>query len=180
MEYTPLSGGWLRADSEHGLIVYVKVDKLDTGRLVVSQLYMLAVEDQEDEPRVRPLLRGTDLRAFNVAAVEAAANGPLRDALLEKIDRKVRLAFTRTPEPVGPAVEAAPASAAVSIPEGRVYGDGFYRQVAEVYGRLSVTSNRPAADIAEANGVPVRTVHRWIYEARRRGLLAEGGRGKVS
>jgi transposase len=49
---------------------------------------------------------------------------------------------------------------------------GLKAQVHAVLGRLA-----PAQTIAEANGVPVTTVHRWIREARRRGSLPPA-RGK--
>lgn len=52
--------------------------------------------------------------------------------------------------------------------------DDFYERVADLYRRLSVYSSRPAADIADANGVPVTTVHRWVKEARHRDLLPPG------
>jgi hypothetical protein len=49
--------------------------------------------------------------------------------------------------------------------------DKFYSQVAEIYLEQASISDRPARDIAEANGLPVTTVHRWLKEARNRGLL---------
>jgi hypothetical protein len=48
--------------------------------------------------------------------------------------------------------------------------DEFYRQVARVFAAAAAAEPRPAVRIAEANRVPVTTVHRWIKEARRRGL----------
>jgi hypothetical protein len=65
----------------------------------------------------------------------------------------------------------------LKVPAG-AKSDGFYRQVASVYGALAATSNRPAVELAEANGVPVTTAHRWINEARRRGFLPPGQKGR--
>ena len=62
------------------------------------------------------------------------------------------------------------------VPEGQPKPDSFYGEVARIYGEVTVNTARPAAVIAEANSVPVSTVHGWIKEARRRGLLAPGER----
>jgi len=59
----------------------------------------------------------------------------------------------------------------MKIPEGQPKPDSFYEQVAERFAYLQITSPRPATDLAEANNVPVTTVHGWVKEARRRGLL---------
>jgi len=55
--------------------------------------------------------------------------------------------------------------------------DDFYRDIGAVYERLSATTGRPAPDLAQQAGVSVSTVHRWVKEARRRGLMAPGRRG---
>jgi hypothetical protein len=51
--------------------------------------------------------------------------------------------------------------------------DEFYRQVADVFTRAKAVKGRPgpAQRIAAANHVPVTKVHRWVKEARRRGLM---------
>jgi hypothetical protein len=66
----------------------------------------------------------------------------------------------------------------LTIPPGRRRPDDFYRRVAELFTWLTSSgrSTSPAADIAAANDVPVSTVHRWIKEARTRGVLAPGQR----
>ncbi|MEU3222638.1 hypothetical protein ABZ695_05695 [Streptomyces sp. NPDC006976] len=62
--------------------------------------------------------------------------------------------------------------------EGRLT-DEHLRDVAEAY-RWNTNANRPPAPaIAEAAGVPVRTVHRWIYEARKRGILPPARTGRA-
>lgn len=67
----------------------------------------------------------------------------------------------------------------VAIPDGRKRPDSFYEQVAARWTILTITrpTARPAHVLAEANDVPVTTVHRWIKEARRRGILGPGQRG---
>ncbi|WP_089310347.1 hypothetical protein [Actinomadura mexicana] len=48
--------------------------------------------------------------------------------------------------------------------------DAFYALVAEAY-REALDESAPAQVLAEEAGVPVPTVHRWVREARRRGVL---------
>lgn len=59
----------------------------------------------------------------------------------------------------------------ISDPGGYRKPDEFYRQVADRYLWLAAISSRPAQELAEANDMPVATVHRWIREAKVRGLL---------
>jgi predicted DNA-binding protein (UPF0251 family) len=66
------------------------------------------------------------------------------------------------------------------VPEGGgKKPDNFYRQVAEAYESLAQTTSAPAKEIADRNGVARSTVHRWVKEARARGLLAPGQKGKA-
>jgi hypothetical protein len=68
----------------------------------------------------------------------------------------------------------------LDIPDAPPYPEKFYREVARVYSRLSKYTHRPAEELAQAHDVPVRRVHGWIKEARQRGYLGAGRRGKVS
>ncbi len=53
--------------------------------------------------------------------------------------------------------------------------DSFYERFAAVYTNLVDSGTAaPAKTIAQANAVPVTTVHGWAREARRRGFLAPG------
>lgn len=65
----------------------------------------------------------------------------------------------------------------LKIPAGQKRPDSFYASVASVYLAQATLSPRPAVDLAEANGVPTSTVHRWLKEARARGLLRLPGLG---
>jgi hypothetical protein len=67
---------------------------------------------------------------------------------------------------------------AVAVPDETKKPDSFYAEVADRYLWLASKVNRPAEELAKANGVPATTVHRWIKEARRRGLLPPGQRGR--
>lgn len=63
-------------------------------------------------------------------------------------------------------------------PSTRALGDAFYASVADAYRLAARHLPGPAKAIAEANGVPVSTVHRWVKEARRRNHLPPGQAGK--
>ncbi len=60
----------------------------------------------------------------------------------------------------------------LSVPAGPKRPDSFYEQVADVYLAQATLSPRAAQDLALANDVPPSTVHRWLKEARSRGLMA--------
>jgi hypothetical protein len=57
--------------------------------------------------------------------------------------------------------------------------DSFYAQVAAAYREYAPQTRAPAVKIAEEAGVPVGTVRGWIREARRRGKLPQGRKGKA-
>ena len=63
---------------------------------------------------------------------------------------------------------------ALEIAPGHKHPDDFYKQVATAYSWLAGRSRRPAEELAQVNGVPKTTIHRWVKEARRRGLLGPG------
>ena len=67
-----------------------------------------------------------------------------------------------------------------TIPASGRKPDEFYRSLAEQYSWLAAAGPRPAAILAAINHVPPSTVHRWVREARRRGLLAPGERSAVN
>lgn len=55
----------------------------------------------------------------------------------------------------------------------------FYARVARAYGDYATETTAPAKAMAAEAGVPVTTVHRWIREARRRGLLPPARKGRA-
>jgi hypothetical protein len=57
----------------------------------------------------------------------------------------------------------------------------FYEQIADAYRWLVHHDHdaSPAERLRKENEVPVSTTHRWIKEARRRGLLGPGARGRA-
>lgn len=57
--------------------------------------------------------------------------------------------------------------------------DAFYERVADAYREYAPQTSKPGTKIAEEAGVPLGTVHGWIREARRRGKLPPGRKGKA-
>lgn len=177
--------GWATwVDAPEGLSVELRFEQ-HGGRLRVRGIRMEAVAP----------LASDDLRAVPVGRAEAALNAPaFRQALAATSLDRVKVhdlgqrvaALQPIGEPTGFAVEQV-ASTANRHPDDLVLQaagdrprqrpDLFYADVADMYSRLATTSRRPAADLAEANGVPVSTVHRWIRTARERGHLPHGRRG---
>jgi hypothetical protein len=57
--------------------------------------------------------------------------------------------------------------------------EGFSARVAAAYREYAPKTRAPAVEIAKEAGVPVATARSWIREARRRGKLPEGRKGKA-
>lgn len=145
-----------------------------------------------------------ELRMVPVTVMLTAANGYLRESILGMLAQRgdptaIALLEGHVPdEPVVPeghtltegqaqrvivsniAPEPGPTLFVRDIPR-RPGLNTFYEVVAAAYRWLVVIkgSRRPALDIAEANNVAVTTAHRWIAEARRRGVLEPGVRGRA-
>ncbi|WP_217553070.1 hypothetical protein [Streptomyces sp. GbtcB6] len=66
----------------------------------------------------------------------------------------------------------------IKQPEGRITDD-FLQDVADAYRWFADRDKAPAPSIAELSGAPVRTVHRWVYEARKRGILPPARTGRA-
>lgn len=57
--------------------------------------------------------------------------------------------------------------------------EAFYQRVAGAYLHYAEQTKAPAKAIADEAQVPVTTVHRWVREARQRGFLPQGRKGKA-
>jgi hypothetical protein len=196
----PLGGGWIvvaSAESQHRLSL--RVEEREDGRLRIVELVLFDAGG----------LSGTMLRDLPLGAWEAQMNAPEVAALLRTRfaeDHPYGMddlefehnAFDLTPMPLevdDGALEfhfpGAGHEPAVAIPlepqldlgaSGMRAGkrpDDFYRGVAEAYSWLAGHGHRPAPALALINGVPPTTIHRWVKEARRRGLLGPGRRAVV-
>lgn len=76
------------------------------------------------------------------------------------------------PKPSGNMREVPPLNA----PESGMT-DEWLRHLAAAYTAAVRRGEPPAKSLAKQAGVPVRTVHSWVYRARKRGYMAPGKRG---
>ncbi len=175
-------GGWFRWDDEDGWTLYAQFRPDQAGRFRPTALYLAAPEDS--------WLSVTDLATIPLRRMEAMVNAPgdwgdlLRFSVYQQAPGAptVDEATDRWAREIGVA-DAKPAATTrkpplrITVPPGRRRPDVFYERVARAYSWLAEQGNRPASVLAEVNEVPVSTVHRWVKEARRRGLLGPGRRG---
>lgn len=172
----PAGGGWYewRQDPPLPAPVLVRIDVVPDGRLVLVGL------------RIDGGPTAELLRSIPVGRIEAAANAQLTvvdDTIVPSGPIPQRPAGGQPPRPSPHGWETTDPALARERPPvtrgRRRHPDGFYREVARAYHDLALGSSRPAAELAEANGVPRTTAHRWIKEARRRGYLPPGRPGKT-
>lgn len=129
----------------------------------------------------------TAVRSIPLARLEAAANlrlirhPELRQAgsfpFIPADSEVPHFLSTWARRPIEDVSESLP-TLKLKVPDAGKKPDQFYERVAELYLWLSSRGKRPAEELAEANDVPVTTVHRWVKEARRRDILFPGQRGK--
>lgn len=148
--------------------------------LVVRELYLTSGRQ----------VSGRFLRNVQLSRFEAAVNTPVARKLLDPL-LKMSSTLIAWPWPenrrlsehderdwwlVPPSdnwrrQDGDPPQLKLDIPKGYGRPASFYLEVADRYGYLTTVSKRPANELAEANDVPVTTVHGWIKEARKRGFL---------
>lgn len=131
----------------------------DHDRLQANDLRILAlgrVQSMASDPDIEPLLLGrkaTDdlpiLDPTKVSAEEAKAR-------CEQMPERIRRS-----------------SLQISVPPKGQRDRYFYEILDTVYRRAASQSRHPAKDIADANGVPVSTVHSWLKAMRQALLTAE-------
>lgn len=125
-----------------------------------------------------------EIRMVPITSMLTAANGVFRDGILRVLavrgDDAAQALLEARPRVKAKAAPKRRPVMRFDVPEG-AKPDSFYASIASAY-RWLVTeegSRRPARDLADANGVPSTTAHRWIREARRRGILGPGVRGRA-
>lgn len=200
------NGGWLcyRA-SDLDEPIFVRVRKAEDGRFEMCDLY-IPFESPADARRLRDIaeraatvetfandpewrdslearldLPAPDLRT--AAAHYATTFGKPADhwvwrmfaSQIEGSDEPQAPRPRWKPRPSKPE----PQDFTFALPEERPYPDEFYKRIGALYAKAAVRSDRPAADLAEANDVPVKTVHRWVAKARELGFLAPGRKGRA-
>lgn len=123
----------------------------------------------DEQPSGRMVVAGVCLRGSSARPVTAESLRSIPIGRLEAAPNEVAASSARRGLAKAPRLHR---------PDGRNV-DGFYKSVATHYRWHAALSRRPAAAMAEAAGVPVATVHRWIREARLRGFLPAGRQGSV-
>jgi hypothetical protein len=160
-------GGWLLGSNPRGDRVAVRFAKNEAGRWQPAELRMDA------EP-----LDTTALRRVPLTMMESAANNVAAEHLEKRLHHDEPKPWWRPPH-MQPGEVWHPERrlrSKLTIPARKT--DMFYQRVAALYSQRAAQSNRPAVEMANANGVPVTTVHRWVKEARRRGFLPPGQKGR--
>lgn len=168
-------GVWIPGEfpkaSGRGLIRVREVE----GRWIVTGLVVLAEEVTSRTLKNLPQLAGI-ARILN-------ADPDYRDHVRKAVEPRTR-ALTGAIER---AYEGAPRRASVKTmqgarpqltrPDGRD-PEGHARRVAAAYVEAVQRGEAPAPALAAEAGVPVATVRGWIREARRRGFLLPGRKGR--
>jgi hypothetical protein len=185
----PSGWGYVQVADEHP--VRIQVVEAPGGRLVIQELHVAHLDGVSSDR----------LRALPIARIEAALNSPdVGEDVRARLDpiraqeaeqrltaffgevapeaHKPLAAITELSDLPGTLAKLMKDQFKVRVPEGRTLPDSFYRHVAAVYSSAAQWSRSPAVDVAEANDVPVSRVHRWVKEARRRGLLPPGQRSR--
>jgi hypothetical protein len=205
-QYAYWAGGWMGVSHSDAPRFLARFAPDEAGRLVpvalilepalpidstmLQRLRLVSVEAYVNQPEVRERVLGYINQAPNDARLqhllEALTSEPpiSQDAVVHphsinatvKIGQAVEIDTAQPIRPMkshrlGTAVDFS------SAPPGRK-PDRFYQEVANQYGRLVAVSSRPAAEMAKIHGIPITTVHRWVKEARRRGFLGPGRKGR--
>jgi hypothetical protein len=165
----PRSQWWSLSRPDSGGI-HIKVTEED-GRWLVTDVYVhghgVTMADLQEVP-----LRQLD-RIMNLSgpAGRRMSTGVTSDPALAELRK---LAADAPPELPNPA----PARLRLTRPDG-TDPDSFYALVAGAYREYATQMRAPAVEIAGEAGVPVATARTWIREARRRGKLPEGRKGRA-
>lgn len=144
---------WVDIDGDGVPDIRVRLGSAEDGRLHVEAVLV------EGTPVSASHLRGVPL-----GRIEAHANATLHP---DAADTSDRVAATGVIPPH------------LFDLSGRGRSDEFYAEVAAVYASLVSETHQPVAVIAEKNQVARVTAHRWVKQARDRGLLPPGRPGKA-
>jgi len=190
------NGGWVRVDRDDlPGVLYLRIAE-HGGRWQVRELYIECDDGQE--------IKARDLRALPLAAIIGMALS-LRDHLAARSvvpgpdlgtlasnfaatfgrrashwvaesmrDPAANRRLRQTPPADGQTTSVPPLTRPDRL------DDAFLRHLADAYAdaiRRGIRS--PATELARQAIVPVRTVHRWIYLARKAGHLPRGSQGRI-
>jgi hypothetical protein len=167
------TGGWVGCAVDDAAPFYVRFALDEHGRLSPVELHLAP-----GATITTVVLQRLPLVDLELDVNEGPARQPLLDRLEGEAPDPVAALAATMPKPAPRAPVRLVTSAVLVQPDKRPHPDSFYQGVARLYRRLARETRRPAVVIAEANHVPVTTAHRWIKEARRRGHLPPGQKGR--
>lgn len=189
--------GWTRLrDDGGGPTVYIQYAVPDSGRAARLDMQTVVMEAGVEEPlsgrtwRRIPLTTVEQLLTYDIEETQGVFNSPCEapapslDSLREFFDATENKYLTiKTPQldvRISDGGEGEPKGKlpVVRPPDGRLTED-FLNDVADAYRWFTAAGRPPAPSISETSKVPVRTVHRWIYEARKRGILPPARAGRA-
>jgi hypothetical protein len=190
------NGGWVRVERD-GLpgVLYLRFAQAGE-RWQVREMYLECGEDEE--------IRARDLRELPLGAIEAAIVS-IPEGLIARVNvpgpdlgtlasnyctvfgpKVTHWVAESMRDPAGnrklrqrpPKAAEPPPVAPLDRPDR--LDDAFLRHVADAYvDAIRRGAKSPAATLARQATVPVRTVHRWIYLARKAGHLPPGSQGRI-
>lgn len=155
-------GGWEACAPPDGAdSLRVQWNRDDAGRWVPTGMYLHA-----------PVLTSDMLRAISLPRLEARRNAAGASLVASAFE------ILASDAPADWVIPGSAPRHRITRPDGSD-PESFYRRVAMAYRQYAGQTKSPARAIAEEAAVPVTTVHRWVREARQRGFLPQGRRGKV-
>lgn len=201
------NAGWIRAEGpELPGLLYVKLARDGSSRWRTSQIFLegdtpltgedlrrlpLAVlEARANGPELGPRLEAAmkegrpapqlDVLASHFSTNSFGTNAKhwVADSFRAQLDPKMpqpRKIHTH-PAPAEDLADTPPLSA----PNGAKLTDEFLRQVHRAYDAAVARGEWPAVALAEQTGVTPHAVRKWIYTARKRGIMPPGRQGTVS
>lgn len=180
--------GWASMPGPDGQgTVHMRLEELG-GELVVTELYMRApkinaaalrkIQIAPTEAHYNmnwPLIREVAMSDNGTVVTPVGSQEKLKSGEFLASDSTVTLDALRQIE--GDVIDI-PDQIVLSRPDG-TDPEAFYRRVADAYRSAAAISRKPVAILSDEADVPVATVRNWVNEARRRGYLPQGKKGKI-
>jgi hypothetical protein len=193
IDYRP--GGWGRVRGD-GVTVYLRLGSEGGAR---PRLHIDMATVSTDGPLTEAMWRSVPLAEVEMhLAVLSGVSAPDIDRAMAELAKPVEIHgyspealeryFAETaPLPIQghipgrTTVGGAPLGERIKLakPASGRLTDEFLRDLAALYLTTVEAGKAPAPAIAGIANVPVRTVHRWVAEARRRGILPPAVKGKA-
>jgi hypothetical protein len=174
---------WWSLSRPGGGGVHIKVSH-EENRWVITDVYVHGKGVTASALQSVPLTQldlAMNLLTFADPRVIARVGNDLGQAVLAETAHEPSLASLRQRAKHAPSQLPAPTGGPrpkLTRPDG-TDPEGFSARVAAAYREYAPQTRAPALKIAEEAGVPVATARSWIREARRRGKLPQGRKGRA-